>query len=214
MFAKPESKGTDVQEVQTLIEPRPVASLIVPSPWYVMLAAPQQEISTVWRLHELGLEMFVPVIRRRVKTGRIGKNGHKVTRVIAKPMFPGYGFLRVASTEDPDRLIWRERQATGVRGVREVMRDCNGDAVMLPHAAVAAVFARQLDEQQHWIEENGGRKKSAWKTGDSVKIDDDGGVYAGLLARIEKVESKERIHLLLGAAKIRHIIAGDKIVAV
>jgi hypothetical protein len=48
--------------------------------------------------------MFVPVIRKRIPTGRRGANGHKVTRVIAKPMFPGYGFLRATETNDPEGL--------------------------------------------------------------------------------------------------------------
>jgi hypothetical protein len=40
--------------------------------WYVVLVEPQQEVTTVWRLHEQGRELYVPIIRRRVKTGRVG----------------------------------------------------------------------------------------------------------------------------------------------
>src|SRR3954470_16530228 len=98
--------------LQELVDPQPVAveAVSAPPPWFVMLTEPQQDLTTVWRLHELGLELFVPVIRRRVKTGRTGKNGHKVTRVIAKPMFPGYGFLRTVGIND-------YRTVEDVRGV-------------------------------------------------------------------------------------------------
>jgi transcription antitermination factor NusG len=195
-----------VQEMQKLIDPKPVPSPIMESPWFVMLTEPQQDLMTVWRLHELGLEMFVPVIRRRVKTGRIGKNGHKVTRVIAKPMFPGYGFLRTCGIGNYETI-------KDVRGVRNFMLDVDGNPVQLPHAAVLAVFRRQMAEQQKWIQEQGGRKGSAWKSGDLVRIDEDGGAYAGVLAEIERVDSKDRIHVFLGAAKIRHTLPADMVVA-
>ena len=57
--------------------------------WFVVLIEPQQEVPTMWRLHEHGRELFVPVIRRRIPTGRKGKNGHRVTRIIPRPMFQG-----------------------------------------------------------------------------------------------------------------------------
>lgn len=181
-------------------------SMIDQSPWFVMLTAPQQDLTTVWRMHELGLELFVPVERRRVKTGRVGKNGHKVTRVIPRPMFPGYGFLRkVGVTNVPEILA--------IRGVRDFMRDERGDFVELPHDAVVAVFRRQIEEQQRWMQANGGRKASAWKSGDMVRIDDDGGVYAGMLAEIDKVDARDRIHVFLGAAKIRHTLPAEMVVA-
>lgn len=199
--------------MQELINTPPIAPPLPDAPWFVMLTEPQQDLTTVWRLHELGMEMFVPVVRRRVKTGRIGKNGHKVTRVIAKPLFPGYGFLRCTATHNPDALIWRDRDGVGIRGVRDFMRDESREFVKLSHGAVMAVFRRQIEEQQAWIASQGGRKASKWKSGDPVRIDDDGGVYAGMLATIDKVDSRDRIHVFLGAAKIRHTLPADMVVA-
>lgn len=181
-----------------------------PEAWFVMLTEPQQDLTTVWRLHELGLEMFVPVIRRRVKTGRIGKNGHKVTRVIVKPMFPGYGFLRASETNDPDALRFRD-DGGGVRGVRDFMKDVRGNPVKLPHLAVLAVFKRQMQEHQTWLNEVGGRRGSAWKKGDTVRVDEDGGAYAGLIATIDKINSNGRIEILLGM--IRTSLPADMVVA-
>ncbi len=188
--------------VKELIDPQPIAAPMVESPWFVMLTEPQQDLTTVWRLHELGLEMFVPVIRRRVKTGRVGRNGQKVTRIIAKPMFPGYGFLRATG----DGL----GAALATRGVRDFMRKENGGPVVLPNAAVQAVFRKQMEEQQAWLASVGGRA-SPWKHGDKVRVDADGGAYAGLIATVDKIDSKGRIQVLLGM--IRHTLPADMVVA-
>lgn len=189
--------------VQELNDPKPVQNPVPEAPWFVMLTQPQQDLTTVWRLHELGLEMFVPVIRRRVKTGSIGKNGHKVTRVIAKPMFPGYGFLRMTEN-DVDSV-----KAT--RGVRDFMRNERNQFVTLPHAAIVAVFRKQMEEHQSWIQQAGGRRGIAWKRGDKVRVDQDGGAYAGLIATVDKIDSKGRIEILLGM--IRHKLPADMVVA-
>lgn len=215
-----------MQEMQKLIEPKPVPSPIMESPWFVMLTEPQQDLMTVWRLHELGLEMFVPVIRKRVKTGRIGKNGHKVTRVIAKPMFPGYGFLRdtgshrnvgamddilIAERVDRESIERDDTEILETRGVRDFMRNERGQYIRLPHIAIMKVFQRQLQEQQNWLKQVGGRRGSAWKRGDKVRVDDEGGAYAGLIATIDKIDSKGRIEILLGM--IRTSLPADMVVA-
>lgn len=188
--------------VKELINPEPIAPPMTDPPWYVMLTEPQQDLTTVWRLHELGLEMFVPVIRRRVKTGRIGKNGHKVTRVIPKPMFPGYGFLREGSP-----LM----KVLATRGIRDFMRNEQGEPVRLPHSAVMSVFRKQIEEQQSWMQQTGGRR-IVWRPGDQVRIDPEGGAYAGLLATVDKIDSRGRIEVLLGM--IRHTIPAEMAVAV
>lgn len=173
------------------------------APWYVVLTAPQTEVRTVWRLHELGLEMFVPVIRKRIKTGRLGRNGHKITRVIARPMFPGYGFLRMT-----DRDV---EAVKATRGVRDFLRNERNHFVTLPHAAIQAVFRKQMEEHQDWLKSTGGRRGIAWKRGDKVRVDEDGGAYAGLIATVDKIDSKGRIQVLLGM--IRHTLPADMVVA-
>jgi hypothetical protein len=189
--------------LQQLVDPQPVAAPIPQAPWFVVLTQPQQDITTVWRLHELGLEMFVPVVRRRVKTGRTGRNGHKVTRTIAKPMFPGYGFLRETGF-GADKVL-------ATRGVRDFMRNERGDFVKLPNQAVVAVFRKQVEEHQIWLQEAGARRGAKWKRGDTVRVDADGGAYAGLLATVDKIDSRGRIEVLLGM--IRHTLPADMVVA-
>lgn len=176
--------------------------------WFVVLTEPQQEIPTVWRMHELGLELFTPVVRRRVKTGRLGRRGHQVTRVIAKPMFPGYGFIR-------DTGINIESLCESTRGVRDYLRLRRPGydfpvAVLLPDAAVRAVFAKQIQEQQAWLKETGGRYGSHFKKGDLVRVDE-GSAYTGLVAHIDRIDSKGRIELLFGM--IRHTLPADMVIA-
>ncbi len=172
--------------------------------WFVVQTLAQQDLTTVWRLHELGLELYVPVIRKRVKTGRIGKNGHKVTRVIPKPMFPGYGFLRTTGVGD-------HRTIEEVRGVSGFMRDIAGNPVKLPHIAVMSVYRKQMEEHHSFLQQARKRRGSIWKPGDKVRIDKDGGAYADRLATVDKIDSKGRIEVLLGL--IRHVLPDHMVVA-
>lgn len=174
------------------------------SDWYIVLTQPQQEINAVWRLHELGLELYTPIIRERRPTHKRDKNGQKICVLRPKPMFPGYGFVRIMGASIS------EVEAT--RGVTRVHRDPVTNAPsILPHAAVMAVFAKQHAEHQEFMRAKGGRV-SKWKPGDQVRIDE-GSVYSGLFAEIEKKIGKDRVSVLLGAARIRHTLPADMVVA-
>lgn len=179
------------------------ASTVIPNEgrWYVVLTEPQQEIPTVWRMHELGLELFVPIVREKRSTNKKDKHGKKIVVLKPRPMFPGYGFIREAGIVDPNAIL-------KVRGAREFLR-IHGAPVMLPHEAVLSVFAKQHGEHQNFIAEKGGRK-SQFKPGDMVRIDE-GSVYSGLIAAVDKVDAKGRIELLFGM--IRHTLPSDMVVA-
>lgn len=160
--------------------------------WYIVLTEPQQEITTVWRMHELGLELYTPIIRVKKSTPRKDVHGRKIVVIRPKPMFPGYAFLRCAGTSIP--------AIEGVRGVTRIFRDPSTNApYMLPHEAVMAVWARQHSEHQGFMQSIGGRV-SKFKRGDMVRIDE-GSVYSGLIAPVEKLDSKGRVQLLLGLMK-------------
>jgi transcription antitermination factor NusG len=173
--------------------------------WYVVLTEPSLEITTVWRLHEHGHELYVPIIRRRVKTGRVGRNGQKVTRLMPKPMFPGYGLIRKSGISDINQLL-------KVRGVREVIR-WKGKPIILPHAAVLAIFRKQCDKHLDFVRSAPSRRRTrlAFKRGDTVKIEAEGSVYDGMLANVEKVDGKGRVQLLFGM--IRHTVPAEMVVA-
>ncbi|MGM5018711.1 transcription termination/antitermination protein NusG [Tardiphaga sp. 367_B4_N1_1] len=165
--------------------------------WYVVLTEPQQEILAVWRLHQAGHELFTPIIRKRVKTGRMGRNGQKVTKIVARPMFPGYGFVQAG--QDALAIV------LATRGVSRVLYDVYQNPVLLPDAAVRAVFSRQIQQQHEWLQ------TSQFKSGDKVRIEPDGGVYAGMLATVDKVDGKGRVEILLGM--IRHSLPADMVAA-
>lgn len=174
--------------------------------WFVVLIEPQQEVRTIWRLHETGRELFVPVIRRRVPTGRRGKNGHRVTRILPRPMFPGYGLIRQTGITDINDLL-------AVRGVRQVLRD-DGRPIVLPHDAVLAIFRKQMEKHLDFTKQTTGRqKRPTLRRGQTVRVQAQGNVYDGLIAQIDKVDGKGRIELLLGMAKIRHTLPEGMVVA-
>jgi transcription antitermination factor NusG len=173
--------------------------------WLVVLLEPQQEIPTTYRIHEDSKELFVPIIRRRVPTGRTGKNGHKKTRIIPKPMFPGYGLIRYSAYgDDINKLL-------AVRGVRQVMRD-QGAPVVLCHEAVLAIFRKQSQKHHEFARASVGRR-AAFKQNTKVRIEAEGNVYDGQLATIEKDSGGSRIKVFLGMAKIRHTLPAEMVVA-
>jgi hypothetical protein len=176
----------------------------VEAPWYVVLVATQQDLQTVWRFHALGLELYVPLLRRRVKTGRV-HNGVKLTRIIARPMFPGYGFLRQT---DPMRVP----DISAVRGVYDYYRDpIDKKHRLLPHAAVMVVRNKERDEHSSWLATSmRGRRYVPFKRGDRVKLDVEGSAYAGLIGQIERIDSKRRIEILFG--NLVHKVPADMVV--
>lgn len=173
------------------------------TPWLVVLTEPQQEIAIVWRLHLMGLEMFTPVIRRRIRTGRV-RHGHVITRLVARPMFPSYGFVRKADIDSSDQLLQ-------VHGVRDVLRASNHAPVTLPHDAVLAIFAKQQEIQSEFLVSLRHRRfQSNFRTGDRVRVDD-GGIYSGLVAAVDGIDAKGRIEVLFGM--IRHTLPPTMVVA-
>jgi len=154
-------------------------------PWYVVLTGAQQEITTVWRLHLLGLEMFTPVLRRRIRTGRVHK-GRNITRLVVRPMFPSYGFVRCGSC-DVDAIL-------GVHGVRDFLRNEHAEPVTLPHEAVVAIYNRQQQELEEFIatSRRGRHFHSSLKLGQRVRVDD-GGIYSGLSGLIQSVVASAQV---------------------
>jgi transcription antitermination factor NusG len=173
------------------------------SRWYVVLTGAQQEITTVWRLHLLGLEMFTPVLRRRIRTGRVHK-GRNITRLVVRPMFPSYGFVRQIDPGDTDTIL-------GVNGVRDLLRDERAKPVTLPDEAVMAIHAKQQEELEEFIAAS--RRRGYFgpiKHGHRVRIED-GGIYSGLVATVDKIDARGRIEVLFGM--IRHTLPIDMVAA-
>jgi transcription antitermination factor NusG len=176
----------------------------VMSPWYVVLTEPQQEYPSVWRCHLLGLELFSPVIRRRIKTGRI-HNGRAITRLVARPMFPSYGFIRQSDARNLASIL-------AVRGVRDFLRNERNQLVTLPHDAVLAVYAKQQEELDGFITSERARLRGHnFAAGDWVRVADNG-VYSGLVATVNRIGRHGRIEVLFGM--IRHSMPAEMVEAV
>lgn len=74
--------------------------------WYAVHAQPRQENQAVSSLGRLGIETFLPRLKRRKLIRRVG-------RTIVTPLFPGYLFARFNPATD-NRAV---KYARGVRGV-------------------------------------------------------------------------------------------------
>ncbi len=172
--------------------------------WYVVLTEPMQAITAVWRLHELGVELFVPIVRRRVPSGRRNRAGQKLLRVAPRPMFPGYGFVRVAQCPDIGLV-------TDIRGVRDVVRfRADREPITLPDEAIQAVFEEQHARHVEFVFEKK-RKRSPFKRGDAVRVNDAKSPYAGMIANIDRIDGNGRLQVLFGM--IRHSLPADMVVA-
>lgn len=170
--------------------------------WLVVLTETQQAMPAVYRIHELGLELYCPIVRERRSLPKKDQFGKKLIVHKPKPMFPGYAFLKKggASIDDVEK----------VRGVSRIFREpTTASPYALPHIAVMAIFAKQHELHQAYMQSIGGRV-SKFKRGDMVRIDE-GSPYSGLIAAVDKIDSKGRIQLLLGM--IRHWVPQDMVVA-
>lgn len=150
----------------------------------------------------MDLELYVPSVIRLVKSGGWRGKVAKVRTPQPRPMFQGYGFLRCDSV----RSVADVTRCDGVRGL---LPRWDGLPATLPHDAVMAIRAKQL-EQHRMVLDSKGARASVWKAGDLVRVDE-GSVYSGLVAKVESVDTKGRIEILLGM--IRHKLPADMVVA-
>lgn len=170
--------------------------------WYIVLTQPGRELTTVWRLHRMDLELYVPSVIRRIKVGGWRSKTIKVRTPQPRPMFQGYGFLRCDSVKSV-------ADVTRCDGVRGLMPRWDGQPAVLPHEAIMAVRAKQLEQHRIALAEKGVRP-SSFKIGDNIRIDDDT-VYHGLVSKIEEIDTQGRIKIMLGM--IRHVVSADRVVA-
>jgi transcription antitermination factor NusG len=151
----------------------------------------------------MDLELYVPAVIRLVKSGGWRGKAAKVRTPQPRPMFQGYGFLRCDSVTSEKRV----KDCDGVMGLLPWRG--SGKAARLPHEAIMAIRAKQL-EQHRMVLDSKGVRPSSFKPGDMVRVDE-GSVYSGLVAKVESIDTKGRIEILLGM--IRHTLPADMVVA-
>ncbi len=145
-----------------------------PRPWIVLSTQPHRERFAVENIQNQNLEVYCPLIRRRIRHARKAMD-------VMRPLFPGYLFVAV----DPDRDAWRFLLSTF--GVRSVVRV--GDR--------PSTLDNQLIEGLRQREVNGAIVKpvSPYNVGDKVKLS--GGPFDSLIAEIISLDDNQRLHLLL-----------------
>ncbi len=75
-----------------------------------------------------------------------------------------------------------------------------------------AIFRKQIEQQHEWIAQTSRpRRPATFKRGDRVRVGDDGGAYAGLVATVDKIDGKGRIEVLFGM--IRHTLPAEMVIA-
>lgn len=186
----------EIGDFVEFVPPTPRARVIqgVASAWHILLIEPQQEVTTVWRMHELGLELYSPIVRRQVQTGRRLPTGRKVMRVAPKPMFPGYAFLPVGVSDLND--------VRRVKGVRDILQDvARARLVELPHEAVMAIRTKEYDEHIRYMEETMPKKRRPrFRAGDMIRVD--AGPFADAVRRVEQADGAGRVMVLHGMVKL------------
>lgn len=130
-----------------------------------------------------GFVVYVPSIEETVRHARR-------THRVARPLFPGYGFVQFDDMTTPDwGRIFRTRGIVGlvrIAGALAALSDAqydslraleDADGLIRPKRALAAQF----------------------RTGERVRVTD--GAWAGMVGEVLTMKGPERVRLLLGALK-------------
>lgn len=144
------------------------------SDWYLVHTHSGKEKLVVDHLERQGYRVFLPLHIKKIKVGRKSKE-------VTAALFPAYLFVSF------DRATQNWRPINGTFGVKQLV--CfNQCPAKVPSEIMAALFARV---------EGGGlvHPMPILSTGDRVRIAD--GPFAGQIAKIEALPSRERARLLL-----------------
>ncbi|OCC22915.1 hypothetical protein MB02_14195 [Croceicoccus estronivorus] len=143
--------------------------------WYVVETQPRAEARSQNHLERQNFLCFCP----RFRTTR--RHARRVENVLA-PLFPGYLFVKFDCEQDPWRAI------NGTRGVKRLVGSPKGAPQPMPSEVMDALMAR-CDRQE--VKQVLG----SVRPGQSVRLI--AGPFADRLARIEALDSKGRLRVLL-----------------
>ena len=142
--------------------------------WVVVSTHPHREPFAIDNLQRQDFQTYCPLMRKTVRHARR-------TSVVARPLFPGYVFVSLASS----RQRWRVIHSTlGVRGV--VM---SGETpAALDGRFIAALKEREVDGAIVL-------PRRPYRRGQDVRFT--GGAFDGVIATIEDLDDKGRIIVLM-----------------
>jgi transcriptional antiterminator RfaH len=156
--------------------------------WIAVSTHPNRERSAEFNLRNQGYEVYGPVIRKQIRHAR------RVSDVL-RPLFPGYLFVRLASTQS------RWRPILSTVGVRSVV--CTRDfPCILPNQFVDDLMVREKDGVI-------ARRASSPQIGESVRVGR--GAFDGFVGKIIDLAEKDRLVVLMDFLNrpVRVKITGD-----
>lgn len=143
--------------------------------WSVIHTKVARELSTAMGISQLGFPTFYPLHRRT----RI--HNHRIESLIG-PLFPRYIFVQF----DRDKDEWGDILST--KGVRDVLRNCDGKPCQVPDQVMAEMKTR-LDASPEAVQPD-----PIYSVGQRVKITD--GVLEGFEALFEG-SAQQRTYAML-----------------
>lgn len=160
--------------------------------WYVVRCKPREDLRALENLRNQGFEAFAPMclIKRRRGT---------VRRQVSEPLFPGYVFARLSSSQHN----WSVLRST--RGVAHLVR-FGQEAPRVPQAVMNEL--QLLDHID--LDTQRAQKASALKPGDAVAIED--GPLAGLQGVFEQADGEGRASVLVQCMQrwVRVSLSGEQ----
>lgn len=141
--------------------------------WHILTIEPRREFTVAASLAGSGVTIYLPTYQVRVGAGRL-------TRLIDRPLFPGYLFARMASGAS-----WRAvHSAAGYSGYLR----CGEYPATLSEAAI--VLVRKVEEE---MAAKAKVRESRFQRGDEVVIDEDKNPWMGLHGIVEKLDKTDRV---------------------
>lgn len=144
--------------------------------WFVVHTQPLKEATAQQHLSEQGFEAYLP---RYKKTRR---HARKVDEVLV-PLFPRYLFIGIDLETDQ----WRS--VLGTRGVSYLLM-ANGHPAIVPTNIIQALKDQETGDGLVSI-----NSMALFTKGDKIRVLD--GAFKEYIAIFEKMDDKQRVHLLL-----------------
>lgn len=152
--------------------------------WHILLIEPRREGTATAFMMGRSIKVFAPIVLK------VSRRGCRGTEPCNGPLFPGYIFVQIDYNVQAGRVI-------ATPGVRGFMR--NGDGVArLPDAVIGAIQQQEEREIGRFRMMRGRtRPPQTIGIGDTVRMADDSGPFAGLYAKLAARDEGERVRVLL-----------------
>lgn len=168
--------------------------------WYVLQTRPAHEDKAARGLVARGFDPYAPVVYRRVPTGRRDDKGRKLTREIARPMFPGYIFVQFDAGDE------KFAEVRIVPGITGYLKDEAGEPQAVPDVTMDLIAVSETEEFGRYLDEEERARRAAlraskrkrappeFKTGDDVRVVR--GEWKDWIMKVSKADDLGRVVLL------------------